>query len=94
MPDGRAREYKAPAPSIPRVKGHHADFVAAIKEGRKAGSDFALYGGPLTELAMIGIIAMGFPGRKLGWDGEAGRFTDSEEANGRLCTPYRKGWSL
>ena len=70
------------------------DFVQAIKEGRKAGSDFALYGGPLTELAMIGIIAMNFPGRKLGWDGAAGRFTDCDEANQRLHPPYRQGWSL
>jgi predicted dehydrogenase len=94
VPDARMKEYKQPAPSIPRVKDHYADFVQAIKEKRKAGSDFALYGGPLTELAMIGIIAMKFPGKKLGWDGAAGRFTDSEDANRHLETPYRKGWSL
>ncbi len=94
VPDARMKEYKPPAPSIPRVKSHHADFVAAIKEGRKAGSDFALYGGPLTELAMIGIIAMDFPGRKLTWDGEAARFTDCDDANRSLNPPYRKGWSL
>ncbi len=94
VPDAKMKEYKQPAPSIPRVKDHHADFVQAIKEGRKAGSDFALYGGPLTELAMIGIIAMNFPGRKLAWDGAAGRFTDCDDANQRLNPPYRKGWSL
>ena len=82
------------APTIPRVKDHYADFVAAVRTGRKAGSDFAEYGGPLTELAMIGIIAMKFPGRKLAWDGAAGRFTDCEDANRHLETPYRKGWTL
>ena len=94
VPDARMKEYRQPAPSIPRVKDHHADFVQAIKAGRKAGSDFALYGGPLTELALIGIIAMNFPGRKLAWDGAAGRFTDCDEANQRIHPPYRKGWSL
>jgi predicted dehydrogenase len=94
VPDARMKEVGPPTPTIPRVKDHHADFVAAIKTGRKAGSDFAEYGGPLTELAMIGIIAMKFPGRKLGWDGPSGRFTDCEEANRHLETPYRKGWSL
>ena len=94
VPDAKMKEYKQPSPTIPRVKDHYADFVEAIKTGRKAGSDFAQYGGPLTELAMIGIIAIRFPGRKLGWDGAAGRFTDCDEANRALETPYRKGWSL
>lgn len=94
VPESRMKDYKQPAPSIPRVKDHYADFVQAIKEGRKAGSDFALYGGPLTELAMIGLIAMTFPGRKLAWDGQAARFTDCEDANKLLNPPYRNGWSL
>ena len=65
-----------------------------IKDGRKAGSDFAEYGGPLTEIAMLGIIAMNFPKRKLTWDAEAVRFTDCDEANAYINPPYRKGWSL
>jgi predicted dehydrogenase len=94
VPDEKMKAYKQPAPTIARVGDHHKDFVAAIRDGRKAGSDFALYGGPLTELAMIGIIAMNFPKRKLAWDGDSGRFTDGDEANRFLNPPYRKGWSL
>jgi predicted dehydrogenase len=93
-PEDLRKEYRTPAPSIPRVKDHHADFVAAIREGRKAGSDFALYGGPLSELAMIGIVAMSFPGKSLAWDGAEGRFTNVEEANRHLHPPYREGWTL
>lgn len=94
VPSEKMKSYKQPAPSIPRVGTHHQDFLAAIRGGRKAGSDFADYGGPLTELAMLGIIAMNFPQRKLTWDSEAVRFTDCDEANRYLNPPYREGWTL
>ena len=60
--------YKRPAKTIPRVEGHHADWLRAIRAGGKAGSDFS-YGGPLTEIAMLGVIALKLPGTKLEWDG-------------------------
>ncbi len=94
LPEEKRKSYKEPTPSIPRVRGHHGDFIAAIREGRKAGSDFAEYGGPLTMLAMIGVVAMNFPGRKLAWDGKADRFTDCNEANKYLNPPLREGWKL
>jgi predicted dehydrogenase len=93
IPETAMKAYKRPEQKIPRSKEHHADWLAAIREGRKAGSDFS-YGGPLTELAMLGVIALKMPGTKLEWDGPAGRFTNSEEANQYLNPPYRKGWSL
>ena len=88
------RAYEQPSPSIPRVGNHHRDFLTAIREGGKAGSDFAVYGGPLTEIALLGIIAMNFPGRKLTWNTEKMRFTDCEEANAYVSPPPRKGWTL
>ncbi len=94
VPEEKMAAYEQPEPSIPRVRGHHEDFLAAIREGRKAGSDFALYGGPLTEIAMLGIIAMRFPDRKLTWDARAARFTDCDEANQLVAPPVREGWSL
>ncbi len=94
VPDERMKAYAPPAPSIPRPGDHHKDFLAAIRDKRKAGSDFADYGGPLTEIALLGIIAMGFPQRKLSWDAEAARFTDCDEANRFVAPPCRQGWSL
>jgi len=93
IPETAMKAYKQPEKKIPRSKEHHADWLAAIREGRKAGSDFS-YGGPLTELAMLGVIALKLPGTKLEWDGPGARFTNSEEANQHLNPPYRKGWSL
>ncbi len=93
IPETAMKAYQRPEQKIPRVKNHHDDWLRAIREGRKAGSDFS-YGGPLTELAMLGVIALKLPGTKLEWDGPSARFTNSEEANQHLNPPYRKGWSL
>ncbi|MEM7234827.1 MAG: Gfo/Idh/MocA family oxidoreductase [Planctomycetota bacterium] len=94
VPDAKMKAYKQPAETIRRVPSHHADFLMAIKEGRKAGSDFAEYGGPLTEIAMLGVISQNFPGKKLEWDAEAARFTNCDEANAFVQPPYRAGWTL
>lgn len=94
VPEAANREYSRPEKSLPRVRGHHADFLDAIRQGTRAGCDFHDYGAPLSELAMLGIIAMNFPGQKLEWDGEAGRFTSLEEANAFLDPPARPGWEI
>ena len=87
------RAYKRPAPSIPRVKNHYEDWISAIRNGTKSGSNFD-YGGPLVEIALLGVIAIRLLGQELKWDGAAGKFTNSEAANMMLNPPYREGWSL
>jgi predicted dehydrogenase len=95
IPEAKMKEYKQPEPKIPRVRGGHGgDFIQAIREGRKAGSDFYLYGGPLTEVAMLGVIALKMPGTKLLWDGISAKFTNNAAANAYLNPPYRAGWTL
>jgi predicted dehydrogenase len=93
IPEAAMQAYKRPPQKLPRVKNHHDDWLRAIREGRKAGSDFS-YGGPLTEIAMLGVIALKMPGTKLEWDAPNMRFTNSEEANRHVSPPYRQGWSL
>ena len=88
------KAYERPAETLPRVKGHHWDWLNAIKTGTKAGSDIPSYGGPLTELAQLGIIAYHFPQQKLLWDGPNMRFTNNDDANKLIKPEFRKGWSL
>ena len=83
----------APAEKIPRVKGHGWDWTEAIRTGRQAGSHFG-YGGALTQVALLGLIALRFPSETLHWDNKAGRFSNKKEANAHLNPPYRKGWKL
>ena len=92
LPQSKMDAYKRPAKTIPRAKEHHQDWLQAIRNGTKAGSDFS-YGGPLTELAMLGVIAIKMAGTKLEWDAENASFTNAE-ANQYLNPPYRSGWSL
>src|SRR4051794_11065051 len=94
IPEAKMRAYKRPEPKIPRVRGgHQQDWLNAIREGRQAGSPFE-YGGRLTEIGLLGVIALRVPGRKLRYDEKAVRFTNCDEANRWLNPPYRGGWSL
>ena len=93
IPEAKMKAYKLPEKTIPRAKEHHEDWLRAIREGKKAGSDFS-YGGPLTEIAMLGVIALKMLGRKLEWDAQAMKFTNCPEANQFVNPPYRKGWTL
>jgi hypothetical protein len=83
----------APAEQIRRVKSHAWDWIDAIRTGRRAGSHFG-YGGPLTEAALLGAIAIRYPGETLHWDAKKAQFTNHEGANTLVNPPYRQGWSL
>jgi predicted dehydrogenase len=95
IPEAKMQAYQRPARSIPRVPrgNHHGDWLEAIRNGRKSGSDFS-YGGPLSELAMLGVIAIKMAGTKLEYDAENTRFPDCPEADRHINPPYREGWML
>ena len=94
IPEAKMKIYQRPEKKLPRGLEHHRDWLDAIRGGRKAGSDFTAYGGPLTELAMLGVIAIKLAGTKLEWDAEKMQFTNSPEANQYVNPPYRDGWTL
>jgi GFO/IDH/MocA oxidoreductase family protein len=98
LPEGLMEQHSgknAPTEKIPRIKGqsHAMDWADAIRNGRPAGSNFD-YGGPLTEVALLGLIALRFPGQTLSWDAKAMRFTNNDEANALLRSSYRSGWTV
>jgi hypothetical protein len=45
-------------------------------------------------VALLGLIAIRFPGQTLRWNDQAMRFTDNEAADAHLRSSYRSGWSL
>ncbi len=94
IPDAKQEAYTRPKKTLPRGLEHHRDWLEAIRNGKKAGSDFANYGGPLTELAMLGVIAIKLAGTKLEWDADRVRFSNNPAANAWLTPPYRAGWTL
>jgi len=49
----------------------------------------------LTETMLLGVVAMRTgQGKRIYYDGEAGKITNVAEANQYLQREYRKGWSL
>ena len=92
-PEAKRDSYKLPPKTIPRVRGHHQDWLDSIRAGKQAGSPFD-YGGAMTEVALLGLIAIRYPGQKLIYDAEKTCFTNFSEANKHIDIPYRTGWSL
>lgn len=82
-----------PPETIRRVKDHRADWLEACKGGVPASSNFD-YGGPLTEMVLMGVIAARVPNKKLIWNDQEMKFTNSEEANALIKPDYHNGWTL
>ncbi|MCF7959025.1 MAG: Gfo/Idh/MocA family oxidoreductase [Phycisphaerae bacterium] len=94
VPEVQMQAYKRPEKTIPRVKdGHVGDWIRACKDGKPASSSFE-YGGALTEMVLLGVLAIRHPNHKLKWDAKNIRFTNDDQANKMLHIDYRKGWTL
>ena len=97
IPEKRMREYKRPPKKLRRItEGHEGDWIRACKEGPGGNppcSPFE-YGGALTEMVLLGMLALRLKDQRLEWDSANMRFTNNERANELLHTPYRQGWTL
>ncbi len=97
IPETRMKEFTPPAPTIARVpggeKGHEQDWLRACKGGKPASSNFD-YSGPLSEMVLMGNLAIRFPNQFLQWDGEKMEVTNNAEANAYVRREYRSGWEL
>jgi predicted dehydrogenase len=92
LPASKMEAYKTPAPTLPRSKGHHRDWVAAIKGGPPAGSNFE-YGARLTEIVLLGVLSLR-TGKKIYWDAARMEAKHVPEAEGIIKEQYRKGWEI
>jgi len=89
-PTALDNSYKRPAAKLPRSKGHHRDWLDAIKGGPAASSNFE-YGAALTEVGLIGLVAMR-TGKRINWDAKAMKATNAPEADKFIKESYRPGW--
>jgi len=92
LPEKEWRDFQPPPKTIPRSSGHYAEWIAACKGGPAAFSNFN-YAGPLTELVLLGNIALRL-GRKIQWDGRNLKARNAPEADRYIRREYRKGWNL
>jgi predicted dehydrogenase len=98
VPETAMRKYKKrPKRTIPRIpdgpEGHEQDWIRACKGGQPASSSFD-YSGPLSEMVLMGNLAVRFPDKQLLWNGEAMEITNDPAANAYVRRQYREGWSL
>jgi len=92
LPENAFVDFRRPDPTIPRVSGHHAEWIAACKSGDQPSANFD-YSGRLTEANHLGNVAYRL-GKKLEWDAENLRCTNAPEASALIRREYRKGWDL
>jgi hypothetical protein len=92
LPLSLHREYKRPAKLLPRVEGHHADWIQACKGGPPASSNFE-YAVRLCEFVHLGNVALRAR-KQLKWDAPNMKFTNAPEADEFLKAPTRPGWEL
>lgn len=92
LPEADFKDFQRPKPFIADSPGHHAEFLAAIKNGTPTGSPFS-YAGPLTEANHLGNVAHR-AGGKIIWDAKTMRITNNEAANRFLKREPREGWKL
>lgn len=97
IPEVKMRAYKRPEKTLPRVpkgqSGHEQDWIRACKDGKPASSSFE-YGGPLTEMVLLGVLAMRLKDQPLEWDPVNMKVTNVPEADKYIRPPFRDGWSL
>ncbi len=97
VPESAMRRYRTPRRTLERIPdgpdGHERDWIRACKGGPPASSNFE-YSGPLSEMVLMGNLAVRFPGKRLLWDGAAMEVTNDEDANAYVRREYREGWRL
>lgn len=96
-PESLMKEYNRPPATIPRVEGgsngHLKDWLRASRDGKPSSASFE-YGGPLTEMALLGVLALQVKDERLYWDAENLQIKSNDRANAIVKPEFREGWSL
>ena len=93
LPETKMTAYKMPPRTLQRRSGIYGEWFEAVTGGEKPSEHWPDCAVPLTELVLLGCIAVRTPGY-LKWDGPNMRFTNSDEANKLVKPNYKNGWKL
>ncbi len=102
IPEEKHQAFPLPEKVLPRIaKGasgvgnHQADFLRACKEGGAPPASHFDYSGPLTEVVLLGCMAIkAGVGKKVQWDAAAMQCPNLPELNRLVKREYRPGWTL
>ena len=77
---------------LPPMGNFQKQWINACKGNLKTSCDFE-YSGNMIETILVGMVAYR-AGRKIKYDGAAGKVIDHPEADALLRKKYRDGWTL
>ncbi len=93
LPMEKMNQIEQPARTLPRPKNVMADFLDAVRAGKKETAASFDYGARLTEFTLLGNLAQhAGTGNKIEWDGPKMKVTNLTELNQWIQRPCRKGW--
>jgi hypothetical protein len=92
LPKERFAGYQPPAPTLPRVRSHHQEWVDACRGQGKPLSNFG-YASVLTESLLLGNVALR-AGKKIEWDARAMKAKGCPEADRFVKPEFRQGWTM
>jgi predicted dehydrogenase len=81
---------KLNSPDSQNIRELWADFLQAIKTGKRPASDIE-FGHRSTNMSLLGMLSLKL-GRSIAWDGEKETISGDAEANKLLKRPYRAPW--
>jgi predicted dehydrogenase len=87
IPETKMQAFRPPPPSIPSSPGQHQEWIRACKGGPPPLCNFD-YAGPLTEVVLLGNLAIR-SGRRIEWDAANMRCPNAPEANEYVQHDYR-----
>jgi predicted dehydrogenase len=95
LDDRRNHELKASPPPVkyPRVKTVYQEWIDACKAGTQPGSSFVEHSGPLTQMVLLGNLAVR-TGQAIELNPDTGAVLTSGVPAEYVTAVYRKGWSL
>jgi hypothetical protein len=93
IPEAAMQKFSQPPKSLPRTQGIYREWVDAMLEKEPASSNFEV-SGPLTEIVLLGNLALRYPNQRLEYDSVNMKITNVEEANQYIRRTYQGGWVL
>jgi len=82
-----------PAQKYPRLENVYAEWIAACKGGTPAGSNFPDHAGPLTEMVLLGNLALR-TAQVLEIDSHTGEVANTKVPAEYVRSEYRAGWTV
>jgi len=92
IPETKMQAYKQPPKTLPRSIGHDREWIEACKGGKPGAANFG-FSGPLTEVLLLGNVALR-SGKRIGWDPANMKTLGAPDAQQYVDFAYRQGWTL